>query len=57
MKVAKKELKNYYKGDIDSILRIKKEIEKIKDINMEKGKKYLINELLEILENWINDLK
>ena len=52
-----KELKNYYKGDIDSILRIKKEIEKIKDINMEKGKKYLINELLEILENWINDLK
>lgn len=52
-----KELKNYYKGDIDSILRIKKEIEKIKDINMEKGKKYLINELLEILKNWINDLK
>lgn len=52
-----KELKNYYKGDIDSILIIKKEIEKIKDINMEKGKKYLINELLEILENWINDLK
>lgn len=52
-----KELKNYYKGDIDSILRIKKEIEKIKDINMEKGKKYLINELLEILENWINNLK
>lgn len=50
-------LKDYYKDDIDSILRIQKEIEKIKDINMEKGKKYLINELLEILENWINGLK
>lgn len=52
-----KELKNYYKCDIDSILRIKREIEKIKEIDMEKGKKYLINELLQILENWINDLK
>lgn len=51
-----KELKEYYKGDIDSILRIKKELTKIKDQNMEKGKKYVINELIETLENWIKDL-
>lgn len=54
---AQKKLKDYYNDDIDSILRIKKKVENIKDINMEKGKKYLINELLEILENWISDLK
>ena len=52
-----KELRDYYIGDIDSIIRIKKEIEKIKDIKMEKSKKYLINKLLEILQDWINALK
>ena len=52
-----KKLKNYYKEDINNILKIKQEIEKIKNTNMEKGKKYLINKLIEILENWINDLK
>lgn len=52
-----KELKDYYKNDINSILRIKEEIIKIKDQNMEKGKKYIINELIETLENWTNALK
>ena len=31
--------------------------EKIKDIKMEKSKKYLIDKLLEILQDWINALK
>lgn len=52
-----KELKDYYKSDIDSILKIKEEIEIIKDQEMEKGKRYVLNELIDILENWINDLK
>lgn len=52
-----KELKDYYKSDIDSILKIKEEIEIIKDQKIEKGKRYVLNELIDILENWINDLK
>ena len=52
-----KGLKDYYKSDIDSILKIKEEMVKIKSQNMEKGKRYVINELIRILQNWINDLK
>lgn len=52
-----KGLKDYYKSDIDSILKVKKEIVKIKNQNMEKGKRYVINELIRTLQNWINDLK
>ena len=50
-------MKDYYKSDIDSILKVKKEIVKIKNQNMEKGKRYVINELIRTLQNWINDLK
>ncbi len=52
-----KGLKDYYKSDIDSILKVKEEIVKIKNQNMEKGKRYVINELIRTLQNWINDLK
>ena len=52
-----KELKDYYKSDIDSILKIKEEIKIIKDQKIEKGKRYVLNELIDILEKWINDLK
>lgn len=52
-----KELKDYYKSDIDSILKIKEGIETIKSQEMEKGKRYVLNELTDTLENWINKLK
>lgn len=51
-----KKLKDYYKDDINSILKFREGLIKIRKQYMEKGKRYIINELILTLDNWVKEL-
>ena len=51
-----KKLKDYYKDDINSILKFREGLIKIRKQYMEKEKRYIINELILTLDNWVKEL-